>query len=387
MILSGARWFDSNKKLFHNNDEILIEDGLIKEIGQKLEKKGQNIIDLSGKLITPGWIDSHIHITLSGEKNPIERWQKDGAILTTIKGVNYLKEYIRAGVTIVRDLGGDKDIALGLKQAINEGLIEGPALYTAGRPLTMTGGHIYQIGQEVDGVALARKGARKELKKGVDLIKVIATGGILTSGVRYGSPQLTVEEMKAIVEEAHKADKSVSAHVESKEGIINCLKAGVDTIEHGIGIDHEIMKMMKAHSVILIPTLAAPRFILKHKEQLPDEMVSKAESAVKEHKKSIQIALKEGCIIAVGTDAGTPFNYHGGYYNELEELLNEGIKVEDLLQAMTLNGAKALGIDSNYGNIEKGKRATLTIIEDSLDKKDWYKRIDSVILEGNRIKI
>ncbi len=208
-----------------------------------------------------------------------------------------------------------------LKKAQKLGLIkEAEAIYRSEKALTMTGGHIYQISKEVDAITMKREKAPEEIKKEVDLLKVIATGGILTSGVKPGSPQLNVDEIRVIVEEAHKAGRKVSAHVEGIEGIRNSLNAGVDTLEHGIGLNEELAEMMIQNTVILIPTLRAPRLILEHREELPLEMVKKAGEVVEEHKASFAMAYKKGCRIAVGTDAGTPFNLHGEYHLELSRV-------------------------------------------------------------------
>lgn len=387
MIIRGARWFDSETMQFHEGDQIWIDNGVIKEIGKGLDKPGREVLDFQGMMILPGWIDAHVHLTLSGRADPLQDWQTDGNILTVIKGaVSYLKAHLLAGVTMVRDLGGDGDLVLELKRALAESTIDGPVVYTAGKALTMTGGHIHQISQEVDGPYEARKWARVELKKGVDLLKVIATGGILTQGVDPGSPQLSVDEMREIVQEAHKAGRKVAAHAEGSIGIENSLKAGVDTIEHGIGLDVPLIQQMKKREIILIPTLAAPRLILRNRDQLPKEMVKKAEQVVEEHRESFALAKEQGCTIAVGTDAGTPFNQHGQYAMELAELLNDGMKVEELLQAVSLHGAIALGIEDQYGNIQPEKVANLTIIEDQMNEKDWYQKVKMVMAKGKLVK-
>lgn len=387
MIIRGARWFNSETLQFHEGDQIWIEDGIIKEIGKGWDTPGREVLDLQGMVILPGWIDAHVHLTLSGGADPLQDWQRDGNILTAIRGVvSYLKAHLKAGVSIVRDLGGDGDLVLELKRALLEGVIDGPEVYTAGKALTMTGGHIHQISHEIDGPYEARKCARAELKKGVDLLKVIATGGILTLGVEPGSPQLSVDEMREIVQEAHKAGKKVAAHVEGSTGIENALQARADTIEHGVGLNQSLVRQMKNNGVTLIPTLAAPRLILTNRDLLDKEMVKKAEQVVEEHRGSFALAKEQGCRIAVGTDAGTPFNQHGQYALELAELLSEGMKVEELLQATSLHGAIAIGIEDRYGNIQPEKVANLTIIADQLNEKDWYRKIKLVMNNGKLVK-
>lgn len=383
MIIRGARLFDSERKEFMEGQEIWIEEGLIREVGRGFDKPGREVLDLSGMLVLPGWVDSHVHLTLSGTADPIADWQKDGAILTAIQSAEiFLRNHLRAGVTVVRDVGGAGDVALALKKAVQTSVLPGPEVYTAGRALTMTGGHIHQISQEVDGVDEARKGAREELKKGVDLLKVIATGGILTEGVEVGAAELTEAEIRAIVEEAHKSGHKVAAHAEGYAGIENALRAGIDTLEHGIGLGMQAVQMLKDQEVVFVPTLAAPRLIVHHREQLPQAMVKKAEAVLEEHRRSFDLSYTHGCRIAVGTDAGTSFNQHGSFGLELRALLENGMKAEDVLQAATLHGAIALGIEDYYGNIRPGKIANLTVIEDNLEE-NWYQHVKVVMVRGN----
>lgn len=389
MIITGGRFFDSQRLEFYDGKELWIEAGKILDIKTKFNHAGQEVIDLTGYNILPGWIDTHVHLTLSGETDPLGKWQEDGLILSAIKAaVKYLPAHLRAGVTVVRDLGGDGDATLELKKALHAGLIQGPDLYVAGKAITMTGGHIHQISKEVDGSTEARRAAREELKKGVDLLKVIATGGILTPGVEPGSSQLTEDEIKAVVEEGHKAGRKIAAHVEGTEGILTALRAGVDTLEHGIGLNQEVVKVMtKNRSTVLTPTLAAPRLILRHQDQLPGEMVRKAEEMVEIHRRSFQLAYKSGCLLAVGTDAGTPFNSHGEYHVELIELLEAGMALEEVLAAASLNGAKALGLEEQLGNIAVGKVANLTIVAGKMSAKDWYHQVKMIVHHGKIIKI
>lgn len=388
VIIRGAKWFDSKRMIFIDGKELWVEDGIIKDIGFGWDRPGRDVVDLQGMVLLPGWIDAHLHLTLTGEADPISRWKQNGVIFTAIQSaVSFLHQHLRAGVTVVRDLGGGGDVVLHLKKAVSHGIIDGPEIFTSGQALTMTGGHIYQISKEVDGPDMVRRGAREELKKGVDLIKVIATGGILTSGVSPGSPQLAEEEIRVAVEEAHKAGRRVASHAEGQIGILNSLRAGVDTLEHGIGLNKDAVAMMCERGVILVPTLAAPRLILRHRDELPNEMVQKAEKIVEEHRVSFALARKHGCMVALGTDAGTPFNQHGAIHLEFAELIESGMKQAEILQAVSLHGAMALGIDDRLGNIEPEKEATFTLIDDRLSEADWYRNVRLIIQKGKITQI
>jgi imidazolonepropionase-like amidohydrolase len=213
----------------------------------------------------------------------------------------------------VRDLGGREYVELAVRRAITEGHFPGPRILAAGRPICMTGGHGSFLGREADGPDDTRKAVREQLKAGADVIKLIATGGVMTAGVEPGSPQLTLPEMRAAIEEARKAGRRTAAHAQGSTGIADAIEAGITTIEHGIYLTDEIIASMKGKGVFLVPTLAAPAAICAGglAAGIPEFMVRKSETVAAHHLASFQRATQAGVFIAAGADSGTPFNPHG----------------------------------------------------------------------------
>ena len=370
---------------------LLIKDGKIDEVG----KFGEVVIpdnieelDLTGKIVIPGLIDSHLHLCFDPVGNTIEQAMKESDAMTALRGVRNALTTLRSGVTTVRDMGGKNHIDLELRNAIDSGLISGPRILASGQILAMTGGQAWPVSMESDGVDELRKNARKQIKAGVNLVKIIATGGILTDGVEPGAPQLTEEEMRAAVEEVNKAGKLTAAHAQGKIGIKNAIRAGVTSIEHGFYLDEEAISMMIDRNVYLVPTLAATYWILNKGREagVPEHIVSKTEKVIDDHLASFRLALKSGVKIAMGTDAGTPFNEHGKNYYELLLMVEQGMSHIEAITAATKTGAELLGIDNQVGTIDCGKRADLLILNkdplsDILALNDIYK----VLKDGEEV--
>ena len=238
---------------------VLVKDGKILKIAQN----GMNIpkdtqtIPLNGQTLLPGFIDAHIHICMDGSPDPVAAGLTESPTITTLKAAESARRTLMAGVTTVRDMGGKDGIDFGLRQAIDSGLIPGPRMLISGRLICMTGGHGWQIGLEANGPDEVRKAAREQIKAGVDIVKLMATGGVLTPAVEPGSEQLTEEELRAGVEEAHKAGKKTATHAMGTRGIQNALRAGIDSIEHGVYLDDETVSMMMERNIPFIPTISA----------------------------------------------------------------------------------------------------------------------------------
>src|SRR6266508_4421134 len=251
---------------------------------------------------------------------PVRVMKDEPHALTALKALRRAQETVEAGVTTVRDLGGRDYAEFAVRRAIAEGLFPGPRILGAGRPVCMTGGHGNSIGREADGPDDVRKAVREQLKAGADVIKLIATGGVMTPGVEPGSPQLTLAEMLAAVEEARKAGRLAAAHAQGSAGIADAVEAGITTIEHGIFLTDEIIASMKRKGVFLVPTLAAPAAICSAAlaAGIPEFVVRKSNAVMPHHIASFQRAAKAGVRIAAGADSGTPVNFHGSLLPELE---------------------------------------------------------------------
>ena len=393
VLYKNFRLIDGNGQAPLENAYFIVENKRIVEIGQVDNEKnldGIETIDLSGKTIMPGLINSHVHITMEPVGDPVSIMETESIAKTTLRGTANLKKHISSGTTFFRDLGAPNGIDFDLRDAVNEGLIEGPQFVTAGRCLTMTGGHGWFIGREADGVDELRKAAREQLKAGADVIKIMATGGVMTKGVEPGSPQLSMEEMRSAVIEAHKAGKKTSTHAQGTEGIKNAVLAGIDSVEHGIFLDDEVIQLMVDKGVYLVPTLVAPYFIVENGVEagIPQFAVDKSNYVMQYHQESFKKAYKAGVKIAMGTDAGTPFNLHNAAPHELKLMVECCMTPMEAIVASTKSSADLLGILQDYGTLEEGKYADFLILnENPLDNLDTLFNIDSVYKLGKRVNL
>ena len=355
-------------------DGRVLEHATVLVNGEKIVKvaegnvsipKDAKKIPMDGQVLLPGFIDSHIHICFDSSPDPMTSTLSESQTMTTLKAAKAAKLTLLAGVTSIRDMGGKDGIDLGLRQAINSGLIPGPRMLASGKLICMTGGHGWQVGLEVNGVDEVRKAAREQIKAGVDIVKLMATGGVLTPAVEPGSEQLTEAELKAGVEEAHKAGRKTATHAMGTKGIRNALRAGIDRIEHGVHLDEETVSLMVERDIPLIPTLSA-LFNIENKgieAGIPAFAVEKTLKVKPFHLESIRMAREAGVSIAMGTDAGTPFNRHGDNLNELKFLTDCGFSPMEAIEAGTRIAARVLGMEKELGTIEEGKLADLVLIE------------------------
>jgi imidazolonepropionase-like amidohydrolase len=272
---------------------------------------------------------------------------------------------LEAGFTTVRDVGSRDHSIFTLQQAIDAGLVPGPRIVAAGLAICMIGGHARFIGQEVEGVQQVRAVVRAQISAGASVIKVIASGGVLTPGTSPDQAQMTVEELQAAVEEAHRAGRKVAAHAHGSSGMKNALRAGVHSIEHATLMDEEAAAMMKQQGVFMVPTLSALATTAACRLGcgVPDSVRDKAKALTKHHAVSFMKALRDGIQIAMGTDAGTPFNFHGENAQELERMVVFGMSPMQAILASTSVAARLIGIQDQVGTIEKGKLADLLLFE------------------------
>jgi imidazolonepropionase-like amidohydrolase len=264
----------------------------------------------------------------------------------------------------VRDLGGREYVEIAVRRAIQDGLIDGPRIVAAGRPVCMTGGHGHWLAREADGPDDARRAVREQLKAGADVIKIIATGGVMTPGVEPGSPQLTLEEMRAAIEEARRAGRRTAAHAMAATGIRDAIAAGITSIEHGIYLTDEIVAHMRRDGTFLVPTLNAPAAIAAGgiAAGIPDFMVRKSEQVVPTHVASFQLAHRAGVRIAAGADSGTPLNFHGSLLPELSLMVKYGMTPLEAIRSATTTAADCLGLGDAIGRVAPGYAADLIAV-------------------------
>ena len=327
--------------------------------------KGAQRVDGRGLTVLPGLIDCHVHFCLGAEADVVAAVEEESSAVTLLKAAELARRTLRAGFTTVRDVGFRDHAVFALKRAIEAGLTPGPRILAAGLAICMPGGHARFIGREADGVEAVRAAVRDQLAAGAEVIKVIASGGVLTPGTSPDQAQMTVEELSAAVEVAATHGRHVAAHAHGASGMKNALRAGVHSIEHATLMDDEAAAMMTQRGVYMVPTLSALATTAACPTGcgIPDSARSKAKNMVKQHEKSFRAAVRRGVPIALGTDAGTPFNHHGENAQELERMVALGMTPMDAIMTSTSSAARLLRLSDEIGTIEVGKQADLLVVE------------------------
>ncbi len=363
VIFENARIIDGKGDVLEHGFVLINGDRIEKVGGGSVDigRNGNEIIDLEGRTLLPGLIDCHVHLFMDGDPDPISVFLKDSISMLTLKYARNAFQTLLGGVTTVRALGE----SFSVNDAINMRMIRGPRILSSGKGVCITGGHGWPFCIEADGADGVRKAVRQLLKEGSEYIKIVATGGVMTEGVQPDNPQFTYEELKAAVDEAHRAGRKTCAHAQATKGIVDCLRAGVDSIEHGVYMDDEALGLFLERKVVLVPTLAAPFHILEAGEKggVPPWALEKTRKVQAIHINSVKKAFEAGVKIAMGTDSGTPFNRHGKNAKELELLLQAGFSPMDALIASTKTAAEAIGLGNLIGTIESGKLADLIVVE------------------------
>lgn len=322
-------------------------------------------VDASGLVILPGLINAHVHFCLDGTPGSVAALMAEPHTTTAYKACAAARATLHSGTTTVRDVGCNGGIGIFLKKAIDGGLVEGPRMMASGPCIVMTGGHNRFIGTEVDGVDAARKAARHNLKLGADLIKVVATGGVITPMVEPEHVQLSMEEMRAAVDEAHNRGLLAASHAQGEQGIRNSLQAGADTIEHGIYLTPDLIGEMLKHDAALVPTLTPMRRILMAGPDagIPDYAIQKMRRVSQRWVQSFAAAAEAGVPIVAGTDAGTPGNPHGSVAVEVKFMVESGLSPLVALRSATVTAAAAIGMADEVGRIAHGLWADLIFIK------------------------
>lgn len=378
IVLKAAHLFDAVSGKLVDHGMILVEGGKIKSVGnQGAVPPNARVIDLGDATLLPGFIDAHVH--LSGEMG--DDWYKDffDGIMRfpaeqALYGAHYAKITLEAGVTTVRDVGSPDYIALGLRNAIRAGMIPGPRMLVSNYPVGATGGHADQDPIPPQTVAVAgpikgvcngadqcREAVRYQIKYGADVIKFMPSGGVLSLSDPVDNPQLTQEEMNAIVSEAHLWHRKVAAHCHGDIAAKMAIIAGVDSIEHGTFLKEDTLLEMKKKHVYLVPTLSATDAVGRRLDKYPPAIAEKAKAAAAESKAMFQRAVKVGTPIAMGTDAAV--GHHGRNAYEFELMTNFGMPPEKALMAGTASGADLLGVAETTGSIVAGKSADIIAVK------------------------
>jgi len=367
LAIRGARIIDGRGQVIERGT-ILLKKDRIAAVGTDREvrvRRGTKLVDGRGLTALPGLIDCHVHLCLGGEADVVGTVRDEDAALTLLKAARFARLTLAAGFTTVRDLGARDHAIFSLKQAVSMGLTPGPRILAAGLAVCMTGGHARFIGRQADGPVEVLQAVREQLAAGADVIKFIASGGVLTPGTSPDAPQLTLDELAAGMDEARRAGRRIAAHAHGAEGMKNAIRAGAHSIEHATLMDDEARELMRAHGVFMVPTLSALATTAACGLAcgVPASAVNKARSMKARHEASFKQAHRFGIPIALGTDAGTPFNYHGENAQELTRMVALGMHPMEAIRAATASAAELLGIHQLVGTIEPEKIADVVLVD------------------------
>ena len=360
---------------------LIIDNDTISDIrkGHIKVAKSDRLIDLSDSVILPGLMDMHVHLSSqqSGTSSYLKRFTLNEADYA-LAAAHYAHKTLMAGFTTVRNLGDSYNETVSLRNAINQGMATGPRIYTAAKSLATTGGHAdpsngmaKRIRPDtgpaagvVNGVAEARQAVRQRYQDGADVIKITATGGVLSVAKSGQNPQFMNDELDAVVATAKDYGMTVAVHAHGKEGMIRAIKAGVTSIEHGTYMDEEVMALMKEHGTYYVPTILAGEFVAEKAKidgYFPDIVRPKAAAIGPLIQATFGKAYKNGVNIAFGTDSGV--SAHGDNGQEFGLMVEAGMPPAEAIQAATINAATMLGIEDKLGTLEAGKFADIVAVK------------------------
>jgi imidazolonepropionase-like amidohydrolase len=358
---------------------IVVEGERIADVvaGYRPAGAGESVLDLRGLTVLPGLIDLHVHLGMQLSPGVyIERFTLNPADLA-YQAASHARTTLRAGFTTVRNLGDGYNVTVSLRDAIRRGLVEGPRVFTAGKSLATTGGHADPTNGFADaiegdpgpkegvvnGPEDAKKAVRQRYKDGADLIKLTATGGVLSLARNPDNPQFTEEELRAVVATARDYGFPVTVHAHGAEGMKRAIRAGVDSIEHGTRLDDEVVSLMLERGTYLVATLSAGRYtgeMAKIPGWLPEVVRPKAATLAAVGAAGFAKAYKAGVKIAFGTDCGV--SPHGDNAKEFVYMVEAGMPPMKAIQAATLEAARVLRAEAELGSIEQGKLADLVAV-------------------------
>jgi imidazolonepropionase-like amidohydrolase len=372
-LVRAAHLLDVKSGKLLDGQTIVVAGETIESIGpsaQVTAQAGDKVIDLGGMTVLPGLIDVHTHLTMNTDFDPFREVTSTDA-KEAINGVVNARKTLMAGFTTARNVGAGGYTDVDLRDAINSGQVPGPHLLVSGPALGITGGHCddnllpfsyHQISDGVaDGIAEVQRKVRQNIKYGADVIKICATGGVLSKGDDPQASQYTLEEMQAIVADAHRLGRKVAAHAHGAQGILWATEAGVDSIEHGSYIDDAAIAEMKKRGTYLVPTLYLEDWMIAN-GNLPPFYHQKMLDTIAVAKGNIKRAMQAGVKIALGTDAAV--YPHGLNAHELDVYVNQlGMAPLAALQTATVNAADLLGLTAKTGSLEAGKWADIIAVD------------------------
>lgn len=363
VLYSGGHLFNGTGSVLTDH-AVLVEGDSITDIGpsEKFADYQGETVDTTGGTIMPGMADCHVHILYKGGPRAAAESEGLNPAEITLNGLENAQSTLKAGITAIRDCGGQDYLEFPIRDACNSGRFMGPNMMASGRMICMTGGHGNRFGRVADGCDEVVKAVREQVHAGCDLVKIMATGGVMTKGVDPEDAHYTAEEMAAGIHEANRFHRTTASHAQGAEGIMNAVNGGITSIEHGIFMDQECLDAMLERGTYLVPTLAAVKNILLNKDKgIADYVVEKAMRVFERHKESFKMFYKAGGKIAMGTDAGTPFNLHGQNSQELSHMVDCGMSALDSLISATSVAHQLMQFEDR-GQLKAGFKADMVIV-------------------------
>lgn len=341
---------------------VLVDGERIVEVGrgQPPPRVDGRTVDLGGRTIMPGLIDTHVHIA-GGDYFP--GYEREAIGIAAVRTAEAARRTLLAGFTTVRVASSRDFLDVDIRDAINMGLIAGPRIIASGRGITCTGGHLHDAAMEVDGADEIRKAVREHIKRGADSLKIMMSGGVATAGLPVQSEQFSVEEVKTAVYEAHRVGMKVLTHSIGLQAIRNAIEGGVDSIDHGQYLDEECALRMKERGIYLVPTFG-PFHYYTEVRKAEAWRIQRAEAIKDQHQRAFRLALEVGVPIAMGSDCGAPSRFPNGENAlELTLMVRNGMPASRAVRCGTSQAARLAGVFDQVGSLEPGKRADLIVVE------------------------
>ena len=402
VYVKAGHLFDATSDKVRDDVVLVVEGERIAKVEPAAEiaiPAGAKVVDLSKDWVLPGLIDCHTHLEFRADQyDPINE-VKFTPFMGGFNGVVNANRTLLAGFTSVRDVGSQPFFAVDLRRAIDSGWIPGPRVVASGPGISITGGHGDMNGfapavhnmmypaekdfQIADGPDEVRRVVREQIKYGVDVIKILATGGVLSQGDKPGAEQFTFEELKVAAEEAHRAGRKIAAHAHGTQGIKDAVRAGIDSIEHGSLIDAEGIELMKQHGTYLVADIYNDDYILNNAPAfgLPKEMVEKEKTVGRLQRENFAKAVAAGVKVAFGTDAGV--YPHGDNAKQFHYMVKFGMTPAGAIRAATSSAADLIGRATDVGTLEAGKYADLiAVTANPLDRVETLEHVSFVMKGG-----